>query len=245
MSNKKIIINGAVVILIVLTVCYIVHLNKKNEALADENRKLREPGSDKWPDVIEIDDIPENFFNEINGDTYNTAADSTTLSFDETIERILHLKKVIEHRDGYKIFYKDGARITREKDVHIMFDLTWPRTDLDVNKEVNNGRGPVDFKISRGKDQTLVELKLASNTKLRMNLQRQVETYADANYNPNKIVVIVYFSAKEEIKVRNLLSELDLYNRKHIILIDARNDNKQSGSLVETEKVLFDEVALN
>ena len=51
-------------------------------------------------------------------------------------------------------------------------------TEYDVNREVNNGRGPVDFKVSKGsKDTTLVEFKLASNTKLKKNLENQVEIY--------------------------------------------------------------------
>ena len=55
-------------------------------------------------------------------------------------------------------------------------------TEYDVNREVNNGRGPVDFKVSKGsKDTTLVEFKLASNTKLKKNLENQVEIYKKAN----------------------------------------------------------------
>src|SRR3712207_6984239 len=48
-------------------------------------------------------------------------------------------------------------------------------TPLDVNREVNNGRGPVDFKVSMGSaDKTLVEFKLASNSQLQRNLANQV-----------------------------------------------------------------------
>ena len=30
-----------------------------------------------------------------------------------------------------------------------MYRLVWYATDFDVNREVNNGRGPVDFKIQK------------------------------------------------------------------------------------------------
>lgn len=66
--------------------------------------------------------------------------------------------------------------------MQVIYKLTWYATDDDVNAEVNNGRGPVDYKISRGsKDSTIVEFKLASNPKLKQNLQHQVRVYEDAN----------------------------------------------------------------
>jgi hypothetical protein len=66
--------------------------------------------------------------------------------------------------------------------MHILYRLTWCGTVSDVNREVNNGRGPVDFKASRGTfDKSLIEFKLASNTQLRRNLQNQVEIYLKAN----------------------------------------------------------------
>ena len=67
-------------------------------------------------------------------------------------------------------------------------------TEYDVNREVNNGRGPVDFKVSKGsKDTTLVEFKLASNTKLKKNLENQVEIYKKANCTDRAIKAILYF----------------------------------------------------
>ena len=63
-----------------------------------------------------------------------------------------------------------------------MYRLTWYATSYDVNREPNNGRGPVDFKVSKGAaNKALLEFKLASNSKLRQNLQHQVEVYEAAN----------------------------------------------------------------
>ena len=53
---------------------------------------------------------------------------------------------------------------SNEKDVQLAFGLVWSSA-FDVNREVNNGRGPVDFKVSLGAgDKSLIEFKLASNT---------------------------------------------------------------------------------
>ena len=44
----------------------------------------------------------------------------------------------------------------------MFFGLLLQRTRFDVNREPNNGRGPVDFKISDGAlDKSLIEFKLA------------------------------------------------------------------------------------
>ncbi|MFI5200942.1 MAG: hypothetical protein ACHQNE_00965 [Candidatus Kapaibacterium sp.] len=153
----------------------------------------------------------------------------TTL--DECRERIGYLKQVIEDKDGFRIFWKGVKPIQREDDVHILFKLTWFATDKDVNAEVNNGRGPVDFKVSFGRsDATLVEFKLASNKKLRQNLEHQTAIYQRASEAKRSLSVIIYFSERELKKVERILKELGLTANPDIILIDARRDNKPSGS---------------
>jgi hypothetical protein len=165
-----------------------------------------------------------------NSAFYNISYDT----YQESLERVRYLKQVIENNDGYKLFYVKGEPIKREKDLQIMFRLTWFSTASDVNSEVDNGRGPVDFKISRGnKDKTLVEFKLASNTKLKQNLQHQLEIYQKANQTDKGIKVILFFSSEEESHVYQVLDDLKLQNKENIILIDARRDNKKSASTVK------------
>lgn len=108
--------------------------------------------------------------------------------------------------------------------------MTWYATDADVSTEVNDGRGPVDYKISKGTDKTLVEFKLAKNSQLKRNLQKQAEIYAKASDASSVIKVIVYFSADERARVTEILKELKLLDNPNIVLVDARNDNKPSGS---------------
>jgi hypothetical protein len=155
-------------------------------------------------------------------------------SYDEAMKRVQYLKQVIENNDGYRVFYLKGKPIKREQDLQIMFKLTWNATTFDINAEVNNGRGPVDFKISKGSyDKTLVEFKLANNTKLKNNLAKQVGIYKAANQSNDSIKVILFFSYSELTKLQKILKELHLENNKNIILIDARDDNKQSASNVK------------
>jgi predicted type IV restriction endonuclease len=92
-------------------------------------------------------------------------------------------------------------------------------------------RGPVDFKVSRGaNDQTLVEFKLASNSKLEQNIEKQVAVYENANRTTQSYKVIIFFSSHDEARVRTILQRLRAEKDTGIILIDARNDNKPSAS---------------
>lgn len=159
-------------------------------------------------------------FYSIKGDTY-----------DEAMNRVLFLKDIIENKDGYRIFYPKGEAIKKEEQVQLLYRLTWRGTLSDVNREVNNGRGPVDFKISRGKhDAALVEFKLASNSKLKRNLEKQVAIYEKASDTARSIKVIVYFSDSEFEKTARILKELGLHDNPSIILIDACKSNKPSAS---------------
>jgi hypothetical protein len=100
-----------------------------------------------------------------------------------------------------------------------------------VSREVNDGRGPADFKVSRGAaDKTLVEFKLASNTQLKRNLQKQVAIYQNASDAETGYKVIIYFTEDELVKTKRILRELELDQDPNIYLVDARNDNKPSGS---------------
>jgi hypothetical protein len=99
------------------------------------------------------------------------------------------------------------------------------------DREVNNGRGPVDCKVSYGSgDKTLIELKLASNRGLKRNLERQVAIHEAANGTRTSVKVIVCYNAEVQKRVAPVLEELGLTSEPRIVVIDARRDNKPSGS---------------
>lgn len=145
-------------------------------------------------------------------------------SYEQSMKRVIYLKHVIEDQGGQRLFYISGQPVQREVDLHVMFRLTWfaNYADLDLNAEVNNGRGPVDFKVSKGrKNSNLVEFKLAKNTSLEKNLQHQVDIYEKASDTNKSIKVIMYFSDSELQRVTDILKRLKLLDCKDIVLIDA------------------------
>ena len=162
----------------------------------------------------------ETGFYETPGDTY-----------EEAYQRVQFAKDVVENKGGHRIFYVKGNPIEREEDLHILYRMTWFASESDVTREANDGRGPADFKISRGsKDKTLVKFKLAKNTQLKRNLKKQTAIYEKASDAKRTIKVIVYFSYAELKRVERILEQLKLSGHRDIVLVDARRDSKPSAS---------------
>jgi hypothetical protein len=202
------------------------HYIRMKEDTGDQAHKISE---------LKVKETEEQFIRQVRilVDAYLAGTEFYTLgdSFEASLHRVHFLKKVIENNDGYRLFYMNGKPVQREVDLQIMYRLTWFASPFEVDREVNNGRGPVDFKVSRGnKDKTLVEFKLASNTKLKKNLAHQVEVYEAANDTSKSIKVILHFNDSEYKRVTEILKELGLAGRRDVILIDASADNKPSAS---------------
>jgi hypothetical protein len=160
--------------------------------------------------LIDVLDKDTSFYSN-SGETYPRA-----------YERVMFLKDVIENKGGWRNFYVSRKPINKEENLQIMYRLTWFASSLDVNREVNNGTGPVDFSISNGAhDKTLVEFKLASNSKLRKNLENQTASYEKAGNTETSIKAILYFDDLQQDKVNKILKDLNLSKDRNIILIDA------------------------
>lgn len=163
---------------------------------------------------------PNQLFKHIfeNSDFYSVKPTTYT----EALKRAHYLKEVIENNDGYRIFYKNGKPIAKEDTVQRIFRLTWFASPLDVNSEVNNGRGPADYKVSFGsRDSTIVEFKLGSSSSLEKNLQNQTQIYKKASKAISDIKVILCYTTAEIFKVNRILKKLDQQDAENFIVIDA------------------------
>ena len=62
---------------------------------------------------------------------------------------------------------------------------------MDISCEPDEGRGPVDFKVSMGCDSTIVEVKLSSNNQYLHGYEVQIEEYAQAEGTDQRIYVLI------------------------------------------------------
>lgn len=164
---------------------------------------------------------------------------STWSSYDEAKDAVSTFKDYIENQDGHKLINPGaGARLSRETDVQLYFGLLLQRSRFDINREPNNGRGPVDFKVSAGaSDKSLIEFKLASSSALKRNLERQVEIYQKANKTDTSVKVVIVYTESDQRKVLRVFNEIDKgmhlvagTTAARVVVIDARSDNKPSAS---------------
>lgn len=153
-----------------------------------------------------------------NSDFYKVQSNS----YSEALKRALYLKDVIENNDGYRIFYDGIKPIAKEDTIQRIFKLTWYASPYDVNSEVDNGRGPADYKVSFGSgDSTIVEFKLAKSSSLKRNLENQIDIYKTASKSANDISVVLCYTESEIRKVKKVLKEIEKENHENIIIIDA------------------------
>lgn len=154
-------------------------------------------------------------------------------SFDEALAAVHTFKDYVENQDGYRVINRgDGKPLASEPEVQAFFGLLLQASRFDVNREPNNGRGPVDFKISMGLDKSLIEFKLAKSSSLERNLVNQVDIYEAANKTKTSVSVVICYTAADEAKVNRLVKKLklDQPDARPLVVIDARSDNKPSAS---------------
>jgi len=94
--------------------------------------------------------------------------------------------------------FNDDGRHRPEKTAQLLFyaiaDSYCAANNLDLSREPNSGRGPVDFKLSAGKDSALVEIKLSSNRNGVEGLLLQLPAYAKSESSVYDILLMVVIS---------------------------------------------------
>lgn len=99
------------------------------------------------------------------------------------------------------------------------------KNNFDPSPEADSERGPVDLKLSRGMDKTVVEVKLSSNGQYLHGYQMQLKEYGKAEHTENQIYVFVDVGNPGRLKT---ILEADRVNRANgiscpgLIIVDAQ-----------------------
>jgi len=98
---------------------------------------------------------------------------------------VQQFKHYVEQEQGYRLLWNDNGTAKGEKAAQLLFYGVVKHycraNNIDVSREVETGRGPVDFKFSQGyEDRALIEVKLARNSKFWHGLTAQTPTYLRA-----------------------------------------------------------------
>lgn len=148
-------------------------------------------------------------------------------------------KDYIENNKGYELIYigkepRDEPIV--QKYFHSFAVSFCEAYNIDISPETDSGRGSVDFKMSRGNDKTVVEIKLTSNTSLIHGYEVQVEEYAKAE-KTNKKIFLVFDNGGPKIRLQELQKlhekEQDSTVKTDLIIIDAKP--KESASVYKPQ----------
>ncbi len=137
-----------------------------------------------------------------------------------------------ENRIGDTLLY-DGDKFKNEKTVQALLTACLSpyckSYDISLDREVNNGPGALDFKLSQGEvHKVCIEIKLASNPNLLHGYTEQLSAYNRAeNLEPNNSYYIV---VKGDDRNQKMLTELEFVyqqalqngNAPKLLIIDAR-----------------------
>lgn len=113
-----------------------------------------------------------------------------------------HFRHLVENCGLCRIFWTDDKQVRHERLPQLLFfaiaDCYCKANDIDLSPEVNSGRGPVDFKLSKGYSaRVLVEVKWSKNTKLVHGFKTQLEEYAKAEQTQTTMLLVIRVTESE------------------------------------------------
>lgn len=156
--------------------------------------------------------------------------DKNKTTFQITKDICERFKYQIENKKASQILYTDDLKPRKEKIAQQLFlciaDVYCKANNLDLSPECNIGRGPVDFKTSKGdKDKTLVEIKLTTNSgQLVHGLEVQLEEYSKAEETKNLIYLVIDNGGSKN-KIKEMYEVYDKFaddkKKPYLIFVDA------------------------
>jgi hypothetical protein len=162
--------------------------------------------------------------------------------FYQVVEKMVdEYKHFVEENAGWRLLWNDDGKNKSEKAAQLLFlgivKHYCRANDIDISPEPNIGRGPVDFKASKGYIfRALIELKLARNSKFWSGLSKQLPTYLKAeSINVGHFVVIAY-SDNDLKRITNIRSEVKKVNQSgnynlKAFVVDARPEKPSASKL--------------
>lgn len=157
----------------------------------------------------------------------------TEEEFLKIIDKIIADFKNLVENSGYRLLWDENGNPRDEDSCQILFDFYAKKycqnVGIDLTREVETGRGPVDFRFSSNAHFIAhVEFKKENNSKLSHGLTKQLPTYMSSEDAKIGFYIIFDFGTRDISKLKAELEtqRIELEQDKGIILrviyIDAR-----------------------
>lgn len=139
-------------------------------------------------------------------------------SFEGARDILWIFKDWVENNGGWKDIQNTETSV-KEKTIQRLIYLGAKTylidQNLDMTCEGNIGVGQEDFKISRGNDKTVIEVKVTSNPRCRHGYEKQLPRYAEAEHTENMIFCLV------DLGDRGIVEEVKSIKGPDLYVIDA------------------------
>lgn len=173
--------------------------------------------------------------------TLRLSIDSTD-DFQKAIQSFLEeYKNYIENNKGWSLLWNEDGTPKREEAAQLLFlgivKQYCRANDIDISREPNIGRGPVDFKVSKGYQfRALLELKLAKNTKFWNGVTKQLPQYQKAEGVNIGYFIVVLYSNNDLKRLKTIKAVVDKVKqetgyRMEALVVDARRDPLSASKL--------------
>ena len=145
-------------------------------------------------------------------------------------------KSLIEDNKLSELLYNSDGKPKHESAAQLLFygiaDAYCTANDVDLTKEGNTGRGPVDFKLSHGaEDKVVVEVKLTSNKQLKHGIEKQLPIYMKQEKTKKAIYLIIDNGNEKALDgFKKFHNELSTEEREKIPYIVIDGTKKPSAS---------------
>lgn len=141
--------------------------------------------------------------------TPTTTSDVQKLVF-EICRKFKHL---VEEKGLSDLLFNENEAPKPERAAQLLFfgvaDAYCVSNNLDISREPQTGRGPADFKLSRGHaDRVIVELKLSSNAAALEGLTAQLPTYMKAEGVKSGVLLLIKVGAHDK-RIKQVISARD------------------------------------
>lgn len=149
-----------------------------------------------------------------------------------------NFKDLIENNGLWKLLYDDTGKPKHERAAQLLFfgiaDAYCKSNNIDLSREVNNGRGAVDFKLSRGaEEKILIEIKLTSNNQLKHGIEKQIPIYMKQDYTRKAIYLVINNGHLKALdNLMKFYNEASIIEKDKIILYTIDGSRQKSASIV-------------
>jgi hypothetical protein len=167
------------------------------------------------------------------------------------VTSVIHqFRLYVEEQGGFKLLWNDTQKSTepeecerrpRDEDAaQCLFSgivtSYCQANNIDISREVETGRGPVDFKFSSGyQKRVLVELKLAKSSKLKQGRLEQLPAYLRSQQIQHGYYVIIVYAKKELERIEKMLKDIESIDfgdlRFQVVTIDASLDKPSASNI--------------